>query len=395
MDLNKELLHLKKLMEEGKIKLLSSMAEPLRNIKKNPDGTVVEDTVSESVRALLLAIKGVESDKESNKKRIYYETTDYYVLPEKYHLDHEYCFYLHDQLVKIITEGERLKIFHQNLKLGKNKPPKKKGEDILTWMRKNGYSKQAKKFLIKNIFAATLSDALSFIHTALKCSDKGKLSVTFAILRKPLKDNLFILELLNADKRNFFKKFKNPSKELDICSGFQPEERKRIIKANCERIKFPAEFTDLLFDIRYNKKVNGLEPLFQKANHITTGDKHIQTEEENLNMIFSDDSSRDSQWSILYKTLPWVLRYFVDTAYFILNSDISKKLKDELSLMDILYQRRHYPQFCDTMPFNISCRKCKKSIKATKKVLDTCEKDRFYTCSCGEQESIITLILTH
>lgn len=63
MDLNKELLHLRKLMEEGKIKLLSSMAEPLRNIMKNSDGTVVEDTVSGSVRALLLAIKAAEDDK--------------------------------------------------------------------------------------------------------------------------------------------------------------------------------------------------------------------------------------------------------------------------------------------------------------------------------------------
>ena len=63
MDLNKELLHLRKLMEEGKIKLLKSMAEPLRNIKKGPDGTVVEDTVSGSVRALLLAIKAAENDK--------------------------------------------------------------------------------------------------------------------------------------------------------------------------------------------------------------------------------------------------------------------------------------------------------------------------------------------
>jgi len=66
MDLNKELLHLRKLMEEGKIKLLTSMAEPLRNIKRNPDGTVVEDTVSGSVRALLLAIKAAEDDEVEN-----------------------------------------------------------------------------------------------------------------------------------------------------------------------------------------------------------------------------------------------------------------------------------------------------------------------------------------
>jgi hypothetical protein len=63
MDLNKELLHLKKLMEEGRITLLKSMAEPLRNVKQNPDGTVVEDSVSGSIRALLLAIRAAEDNR--------------------------------------------------------------------------------------------------------------------------------------------------------------------------------------------------------------------------------------------------------------------------------------------------------------------------------------------
>jgi len=329
------------------------------------------------------------------EKRTYYDAQDYYVLPKKYHLDHEYCFYLYDQLVKIIVEGERLGIFQQKIKKIKKKHIKITGGEVIDWLRKNGFSRQAKQFMLKQIFVATLSDALHFIHTALKCSDKGKLSVTFATLRKPLKDNLFILELLNADKKNFFKKFKNPSKELDICAGFQPEERKRIIKANCERINFPPEFTELLYDIRYNKKAGGLEVLFQKSNHITTGAKHIETEAENLNMVFSDNNSRGQQWARLYKVLPWVLRYFVDTAYFILNKDISKRLKDELSLMDVLYFRRHYPQLAPMMPFNLSCRKCGKSEKGTKKILELCEKTRIYLCECGEPESINSVEMTH
>ncbi len=63
MNLNKELQNLKKLMEEGKINLLEEMTEPLRKIMKNPDGSVVEETVDSRVRALLLAIKTAENDK--------------------------------------------------------------------------------------------------------------------------------------------------------------------------------------------------------------------------------------------------------------------------------------------------------------------------------------------
>jgi len=62
MDLNKELQHLKKLMEEGKIKLLEEMAPSLRKVKVDIEGNIIEESVDGSVRALLLAIKAAESD---------------------------------------------------------------------------------------------------------------------------------------------------------------------------------------------------------------------------------------------------------------------------------------------------------------------------------------------
>ena len=325
-------------------------------------------------------------------KKIYFDTTDYYVLPEKYHLDHEYCIYLHDQLVRIIVEGERLGVFKQSIKT-KKKVPELKDEFFFDWLRKT-FPRQSKKFMVRNIFAGTLSDALHFILTALQCSVKGKLSVTYAILRKPLKDNLFILELLNVDKRDFFKRFKNPSELLEIGSRFPPEKKKEIINKNCQKIKFLANFNDIIYDSRYNKSAKGFESLFEKANHITTNVKHFKTGQENLNFVFSNNESKDSQWKSLYRILPFLLRYFVDTAYYILNSNITKKLKDDLNLVDILYYKRHYPQIIKMMSFNLSCTKCGKSVKATKNILDICEKTRIYTCPCGDQEPITNVELT-
>ena len=58
MDLNKELLHLKKLMENGKIKLYEDMAPELRKVMMRKDGTLVEDTVSPKLKELLLEIRG-------------------------------------------------------------------------------------------------------------------------------------------------------------------------------------------------------------------------------------------------------------------------------------------------------------------------------------------------
>ena len=77
-----------------------------------------------------------------------------------------------------------------------------------------------------------------------------------------------------------------------------------------------------------------------------------------------------------------------------MNRNITQRLKDDLNLGDILYYRRHYPQIAKIMSFNISCTKCGRSVKATKNILDLCEKSRIYTCSCGEQESIFEVELT-
>jgi len=69
MDLNKSLQNLKKLMEEGKIKLLNddNLKKSLKNVKVRHDGSVVESSVDGTIRALLLALKGAKEDK--GKKR--------------------------------------------------------------------------------------------------------------------------------------------------------------------------------------------------------------------------------------------------------------------------------------------------------------------------------------
>ena len=57
IDLNKELLKLRKLMEGGKIKLYEDMAPELKKVIMRSDGTVVKETVSGKLRELLLEIR--------------------------------------------------------------------------------------------------------------------------------------------------------------------------------------------------------------------------------------------------------------------------------------------------------------------------------------------------
>lgn len=58
VDFNKELFNLKKLMENGKIKLYEDIANDLRKVMARSDGTIVEETVSSKLKELLLEIRG-------------------------------------------------------------------------------------------------------------------------------------------------------------------------------------------------------------------------------------------------------------------------------------------------------------------------------------------------
>lgn len=59
MDWDKEIKNLKKLAEEGKIKLYKDMAPELRKVMVSQiTGKIKEDTISPKLKELLLAIRG-------------------------------------------------------------------------------------------------------------------------------------------------------------------------------------------------------------------------------------------------------------------------------------------------------------------------------------------------
>lgn len=125
----------------------------------------------------------------------------------------------------IIKEGEKNKHFEVKIK------PKKEGlfrlrnlagDEPYQWLLDNGYKEVAERLTFKQVFAATLSDFLQFIYASLISSEKGHLAVTYSLLRKPLKENLFILELLLSKPVDFFIKFNSKTSYKDIAIDEQP-----------------------------------------------------------------------------------------------------------------------------------------------------------------------------
>jgi hypothetical protein len=65
-----------------------------------------------------------------------------------------------------------------------------------------------------------------------------------------------------------------------------------------------------LAQLRYDKSAeDGFDGICNKAIHLFTSHRAIATEKMNINFIFSDWGSKETQWAYIYSRLPHVLTY--------------------------------------------------------------------------------------
>lgn len=244
-------------------------------------------------------------------------------LPKEHQLAHDLSFFLHDILVQIIKSGEDAEIFASRFKIDSPKDLEAfsllSGDELWVWLEENNYQYVLDDLVLRQATVALLSDFCHFVYEALKCSKKLKLTVAFALLRKPLKDNLFYLEWLFVNRPEFLKMFK------DGLSEPTTDVRRGVIKLAVDSIATPRLYdSDLIYDFRYKKSANfGFEGNWNKANHLITTFRDFKTEAQNFNFVFSGEKERETQLRFLYTRLPYLLNYVVEVLESLLG-DIEK-----------------------------------------------------------------------
>ena len=151
---------------------------------------------------------------------------DYGNLPEQFRFSHNFVLFLHDQLVSTWKEGEKADIF--SVQVVANAPIQEGlgGDELFKWMTENGHRDEIKEMYYKQLTSALLRDFLNFLYEALRCSAKGKLTVAYALLRKPLKENLLYLEWLLADPEDMLTVFEG--EELKAKSISKMSEKRKL-----------------------------------------------------------------------------------------------------------------------------------------------------------------------
>lgn len=240
------------------------------------------------------------------------------LLPPRHWKAHEFCFHLHDQMVQLLVQYEASGAHHWVTDAFEKALSNSNAEhieiDLLQFMKQHGLLQHYKHHIVSHLTLGLTSDMLHFLYEALICFEKRKFAVGFALLRKPLKENLLFLSWLLSDQDDFIARFEsNTATELN---NVKPEKRLQILSGAIERLATKEAFeAELLQSIIYSKNhEKSFEPIWQRATHlITSQGSLLRTEDLNINFIFHDAGS-DHLYELLYDNLPYVLLYAIQVS---------------------------------------------------------------------------------
>lgn len=235
-------------------------------------------------------------------------------IPRDLRLAHEYCFFLHDECVRLLAEYEaarahivtvkfRSKVENRNFtKISRTSP--------IEAMRATGYPDEARRVILNTVTMAMVSDCLHHLYEALRCMEKRKVVVAHNLLRKPLTDNLMYLSWMLGDEDAFYAAF--TAEEGDaVISRAMASQRLAILEKTLATLPIANVLTASFVHEALFKRDNpyGLYGLFQHAVHLVTA-KHaeLRTEPENFNFIFKNYKD-DDLYELLYEVLPQLMLY--------------------------------------------------------------------------------------
>lgn len=328
------------------------------------------------------------------------------MIPQHYDLAHSVAFKFHDELAKIVVDLESTGSLWVNLDVSdeqRHQLEHLEGEDLWSWIESIGRTDVLLDMTYRQISAAVISDAAHFIFESLSACAKGKTAVAFSLLRKPLKENLLLLEWICGDPEDFILNFHGESADDYILNRLPIDKRKKIVKDALA--ESPVDFFDFdfIWGTRFDKSSpRSLETLWTKATHLVTSVKASATEPGNLNFVFSNDASIHDQWDYYYQVVPLLLLYMLNVAESVVSRFIEwdERLRGTQLLVRHLafiryaefYQGGDY-MHSDFKELEFTCTSCNIAVNCSESDLDLFwSKAEIRCASCGNRTNVWDLL---
>lgn len=250
----------------------------------------------------------------------------FYYLPEEYRIIHSTCFELVRQIEEFIVKDEyKFLRVSTSAMTPEELTLLEECSDIWDFLKKYR-EEQFYTQLNKSLILGLLMDFCYFMQESLDCSNKMRLVVSYALLRRPLVDNLRILLRILADD-SFYDNFVerddyNPAK-------MDEEETKAFLNATDE-IRFTKPITgEFIYECIYDQSNPGsLINLSNRAIHPVTTRKKNKTGAMNCNFMFVTSSDIDGLWKHYYAYLPAILVFYSE----LFNYAVFSLFKDEVEI---------------------------------------------------------------
>ncbi len=321
---------------------------------------------------------------------IYIEDKEKVALPKKYHNVNNLCAIIYDQLTEIFVADNYKGLNWATFKLDKNKQLlvdelQRNEIHVLEWLKANDLTDELTSVLTKHITMSLVSDFVNFIYESLSNAKRGKMTVAYALLRKPLTDELLILEQLLYDPHEFIQRFYHSGEPTDYDPSKNTIDKRAIIRNALTKAKPNVIFTeDLIYELRYDKSsAAGINGISNHALHIVTSDKHYKTKNQNLNFVFSVEKDIKNYWDHYYYFVPYLLMYSVSIIDNIIFNYLPDKDNQNLRAVKsfrrlvglVLWTerikqntKRANKKMFDAFALliKLDCKKCKKTIEFTK-----------------------------
>lgn len=239
-------------------------------------------------------------------------------LDKRFHNNHNIAVIIYDQHMEILADENysAFKKFDFNIDRQKDKFIDELNAhkiDALDWFKLNNRTDELCTVLSRRIFMSILGDFCNFIYESLQAAMKGKMNVAYALLRKPLQDELLIFEQLLIDKKGFIDKFYHLGKpeHYDPSAWNKSLDKFQIISAAFAKLKNKfAMDKQIIYDLRFNKNsASGLYGITNRAIHLVTTAKEYRTEDQGLNFVFPSKEQHEEMWDHYYSLIPILLIY--------------------------------------------------------------------------------------
>lgn len=241
----------------------------------------------------------------------------YALLPRKHWKQQDYLLYTYDVIADMLRQADKKDLSAVTLEFADLAQgiSFEKADDIFNWMDNNGYHDASIKLFERHVFFSLLKDFCFYIYESISCAARGKVTVAYTLLRKPIRDNLLYLEWLLSDKEDFYNKLLYHNfNEYDI-SKIKADKIEYIVKSASQKSYMGAAINSNndVYTFRFSRKEEiGLQRIWDQSMHLVTCNKNYKTDDGNLNFIFATNDIWNDYWNYYYIVLPQLMAYAIE-----------------------------------------------------------------------------------